>query len=436
MIGTPYYMSSEQCAGKKVTPASDQYSLGVVAYQMLSGHLPFTGEAVIDIIKKHCMDPPPPLGLLSSSTPPSLVAVIERALAKSPEDRFPNVAEFAGAFARAAGGEITVEEVVRSGEQSRRRSATEIASPVLGSRPLAEASQPEAARPESPPPPARPRRRAGLFMAGAGALGLAVLGVWIGPRWSTIVGGAVASRGDSITSAPLSSIPARDTTAAARTDSATAPAGAATDTAGAASSRSADLPAAAPTTSDGRLVLRSVPAGATVTLDGRGMRGTSFSVSSGRRHVVKVTLAGFDTWSDTVRLRGSQSLTRTVSMRQAQQAAPQEAAAPPQAPPTAAPSTTAAVPRPVTPQPAAPSGVAPTAGTARISVGSRPLASITINGRSLPANPVFDFEVPAGPVRIHFVWTDTTGLRSYDTVVVVGPGDSRNIGRVPLPRRQ
>src|SRR5439155_1368765 len=55
MIGTPYYISPEQCSGgKTVTGASDQYSLGVMAYQMLSGRLPFTGVGAVDIIKQHC----------------------------------------------------------------------------------------------------------------------------------------------------------------------------------------------------------------------------------------------------------------------------------------------------------------------------------------------------------------------------------------------
>jgi len=85
IIGTPYYISPEQCAGKKsVTGASDQYSLGVMAYQMLSGHLPFSGLTTVDIIKQHCFDPPPPLDVLQPGLPAGLAHVVERALAPSP----------------------------------------------------------------------------------------------------------------------------------------------------------------------------------------------------------------------------------------------------------------------------------------------------------------------------------------------------------------
>src|SRR5207249_3068166 len=107
MIGTPYYISPEQCSGgKTVTGASDQYSLGVMAYQMLSGRLPFTGVAAVDIIKQHCFDPPPPLDVLQPRVPAGLAAIVERALAKKPEDRFPSVSEFTAAFTAATHGAV------------------------------------------------------------------------------------------------------------------------------------------------------------------------------------------------------------------------------------------------------------------------------------------------------------------------------------------
>ena len=105
MIGTPYYMSSEQCLGKSVTAASDQYSLGVVAYEMLSGRLPFSSPSVIEVVRQHCSDPVPSLRASRPEVSASLQAVIERALAKEPQDRFATVTEFAEAFARAVRGE-------------------------------------------------------------------------------------------------------------------------------------------------------------------------------------------------------------------------------------------------------------------------------------------------------------------------------------------
>jgi predicted Ser/Thr protein kinase len=108
LIGTPFYMSPEQCSGKKtITGATDQYSLGVMAYQMLSGRLPFVGESTVDIIKQQCFDQPPPLAALRPNLPRGLGAIVGRALAKSPEDRFPSVHEFAGAFTASLRGDTT-----------------------------------------------------------------------------------------------------------------------------------------------------------------------------------------------------------------------------------------------------------------------------------------------------------------------------------------
>ena len=102
LIGTACYMSPEQCDGRPLTGAADQYSLSVMAYEVLSGQLPFTGASVIDIINMQRLDPPPPLAVLRPSVPQSLVAVVERGLAKSPAERFGSVKEFAEAFSAAA----------------------------------------------------------------------------------------------------------------------------------------------------------------------------------------------------------------------------------------------------------------------------------------------------------------------------------------------
>jgi serine/threonine protein kinase len=94
ILGTPYYMSPEQCAGKALTGAADQYSLAVMVYQMLSGHLPFTGESAVEIIKKHTLDPVPPITILRPGVPAHVAAAIQRALSKDPEDRFETVRHF------------------------------------------------------------------------------------------------------------------------------------------------------------------------------------------------------------------------------------------------------------------------------------------------------------------------------------------------------
>ena len=90
-IGTPSYMSPEQCAAKEVTGASDQYSLGIVAYEMVTGRLPFGGDSIMAIMYSHFNDPPPSVLKTRPDCPPDLAESVERMLAKEPADRFPDV---------------------------------------------------------------------------------------------------------------------------------------------------------------------------------------------------------------------------------------------------------------------------------------------------------------------------------------------------------
>jgi serine/threonine-protein kinase len=101
IVGTPYYMSGEHVRGGVLTQAADQYSVGVMAYHMLSGQVPFEADSVVDILRKHCSDPPPPLEVLRPGLPQHVYAAVDRALAKEPRDRFPSVGAFVEALAGA-----------------------------------------------------------------------------------------------------------------------------------------------------------------------------------------------------------------------------------------------------------------------------------------------------------------------------------------------
>jgi hypothetical protein len=345
MIGTPFYMSPEQCSGTKVSGASDQYSLAVMAYQMVGGHLPFTGETVVEIIKKHCMEPPPPLAVLRPSTPPALVAVVERGLAKSPGDRFPSVLEFAGAFENATGASDLqiAERTAAAHVDGPRPSETALASPlpVVPPAPVAEATHPQ--------------RR----WVRASALGAATVVVGLGVAvWRPWAGGA-GEASPSVATARQAGELARPS-----------PAGS-LQVGGSLRSDSASLPA--------------------------GTTPTTAAPSAAPAH-------------------------RPPSVRQQAQRAETAQAQPSPARP---------VPQVTAGQPA--QALTP-GGTAFISVGSRPLATLTVNGRPVP-NPASRYEVPAGPVRLHFVVTDATGIWSFDTTVTVAAGESRNLGRIPLARR-
>jgi len=98
-VGTPAYMSPEQGMGDRdVDGRSDIYSLGVVAYQVLTGSLPFRANNTPAMIMKHVSETPRPVRELRRDVPPALAAAIERALAKDPDDRFPDAAAFRDAL--------------------------------------------------------------------------------------------------------------------------------------------------------------------------------------------------------------------------------------------------------------------------------------------------------------------------------------------------
>src|SRR6266704_403286 len=90
-VGTPTYMSPEQCDMREVTGGSDQYSLGVVAYEMLTGHLPFKGDSTMSVMYAHFNEPPRPVTELRPDCPPNLGAGVMRMLEKEPSRRWPSM---------------------------------------------------------------------------------------------------------------------------------------------------------------------------------------------------------------------------------------------------------------------------------------------------------------------------------------------------------
>lgn len=95
VVGTPQYLSPEQARGEVATPASDVYGLGVVAFEALTGSRPFDRPTAVATALAHLEDPVP---ALPETVPAGLAAVVERALAKSPADRYATGAEFADAL--------------------------------------------------------------------------------------------------------------------------------------------------------------------------------------------------------------------------------------------------------------------------------------------------------------------------------------------------
>jgi serine/threonine protein kinase len=94
ITGTPAYMSPEQARGDRVDARTDVYSLAVTVYEMLAGRIPFESDSTLSLIHKQIYDPPPPIEGISEA----LQAVMSRALAKNPDERFATPTEFAEAF--------------------------------------------------------------------------------------------------------------------------------------------------------------------------------------------------------------------------------------------------------------------------------------------------------------------------------------------------
>jgi eukaryotic-like serine/threonine-protein kinase len=177
VLGTPSYMSPEQFMGHPVDGRSDLFSCGVILYQMLTGEKPFTGESTTTVMYKVLREDPVPPSELNLTLPPALDAVVKKALAKNPSERFQSGREFAQALQAAVSGQPMAAPAP----------APFAAPPAVTAAPVMAAAAPRmpepAAMPEiviNAPPPAR-SRAAGLWAAGAagvvalGAVGYIVL---------------------------------------------------------------------------------------------------------------------------------------------------------------------------------------------------------------------------------------------------------------------
>ncbi len=108
LVGTPQYMSPEQCMGEEIDGRADIYSLGIVLYEMLTGMLPFNSPTPTAIIVQHVTQPPPPLRQINSDVPPRLEQAVMHALEKRKEDRPQLASEFARELIASVRGPVPV----------------------------------------------------------------------------------------------------------------------------------------------------------------------------------------------------------------------------------------------------------------------------------------------------------------------------------------
>ncbi|GAB2579963.1 hypothetical protein Aab01nite_56170 [Paractinoplanes abujensis] len=154
VLGTASYISPEQASGAVATSASDVYALGVVAYQCLSGHRPFDGATPMEIAMKHVRETPRPL---PGDIPPQVRTIVDRALAKDPNARWPSASALA-AVARQAAASLANPAQAPTGAPARAAGPVSPAPVHPKSRPSSGAPMPGSpmagtARPPYPPVP-------------------------------------------------------------------------------------------------------------------------------------------------------------------------------------------------------------------------------------------------------------------------------------------
>ena len=167
VLGTGQYLSPEQANGERGDERSDQYSLGVVAYELLTGEVPYSGENLMAVAMRHVRDPVPSVRARRPEVSEHVDAVVSRAMAKRPEDRFESMDALAAAF------EDCHAESVDAGARTRDDDTG-----IIPPRPSAD----PASRTQAVPRPAPPRReqatrprRSGLRVAGVLLLAVVIL---------------------------------------------------------------------------------------------------------------------------------------------------------------------------------------------------------------------------------------------------------------------
>lgn len=115
IIGTPAYMSPEQANGQPLDGRSDIYSLGVVLFELLTGRGPFEAETPMALLFKHISEPLPPVRSLREGVPTTIEAVIAKATAKNPSDRYASAGELARAYSEALQNQM-VDTYIPAGE--------------------------------------------------------------------------------------------------------------------------------------------------------------------------------------------------------------------------------------------------------------------------------------------------------------------------------
>jgi serine/threonine-protein kinase len=125
VLGTSHYIAPEQATGGRVDERSDQYSLGALLFELLTGDVPYPGESMVEVAMRHVQDPVPSVRERRPDVPPRVDALVQRAMAKRPEDRFPSMDALIAALEASIATEGTEDpeatQVIRPSRPRRRR---------------------------------------------------------------------------------------------------------------------------------------------------------------------------------------------------------------------------------------------------------------------------------------------------------------------------
>jgi serine/threonine-protein kinase len=374
IIGTPYFMSPEQAMGQPVSGSSDQYSVGVMAYRMLAGQVPFEGDSAIDILHKHCTLTAPELEGIQPGLPQHTYRAIHKALSKDPQRRFPTVGDFVEAMRSATRHTPDTDEMAELATLV----VPGLAGRTFGSTGNTAAPAPEVAAPPTgrartvrplPPRAAPPTRRTGLWV---GIAAVVLAGAAVG-TWMAVSGGEDAAGGQ-----------AEPTADSTPTVAAPAPA-----------------PPPAPTTAT--VTVRNLPAGAQILADGAAQGGDAFTLAAGP-HAIRVTAPGFEPWEVTIPVAGGRDTSVTYAGSRVPAPAPVRPA--PAVNPPARP-----------PVQQAPRPAAPATGTLQIRI--RPAATVVLDGVNQGQKALLEATLSAGQ---HVLRIERDGYITVDTTITIVAG--------------
>ena len=295
-IGTPHYMSPEQAKAQPLDGRSDLYSLGVVAYQCLTGSVPYDGEDSFSIGYKHIMEEIP-TPTLENPEKRQLFEIIRRMMAKTPAQRFQNADELVSVLEGGRSVSFTTDATMAMPSMAGARMASAPTTPL----PRATGTRPP------PPGEERPRRSvlSGLL------LWLIIVGTVFGGGgfYAYKQGLIFAKSKDPVSDSTL----ARDTATAPTDSTAVVTADTAKRTED--TSRTTTVrPPPPPSGPPGRLVLQGIPQGARISIEGTQVRGTQLELPSGV-HRLTVRAAGYQTYDRQVTITPGETFTMRVDMQ-------------------------------------------------------------------------------------------------------------------------